>query len=192
VNSGNAVTRRCWSILPAHTNCGSGRPPDWSDPAPEQYTVCVPASRSDAKILLVATASVVLAGLLVAAVLLLATSRSSSPTKYAPFPAGVAQSIKSQLKDGGPFFYPDPFGGDRNILLAIEHGEVVALSDILPSTTSCRVKWRGSIDSFVDCHGDKLTSGELARYRTEIGTVGVNRGELLIDLRHREPPPAPA
>jgi len=62
-------------------NCESG----W-------YTVRVPASRSDAKILLVATGSVILAGLLVAAVLLLATSRSNSPTKYVPFPAGVARS----------------------------------------------------------------------------------------------------
>jgi hypothetical protein len=152
----------------------------------------VPASRSDAKILIVATGAVVLAGLLVAAVLLLATSRASSPTKYAPFPAGVAQSIKSQLKDGGPYFFPDPFGGDRNLLLAIEGGKVVALSDILPNTTDCRVRWRGSLDSFVDCHDDKLHSGELARYQSEIGQVGANKGELLIDLRHREPPPNPA
>ncbi len=166
--------------------------PDWSHTGPERYTIFVPASRSDAKILLVATGSVILAGLLVAAVLLLATSRSSSPTKYAPFPAGVAQSIKSQLKEGGPYFFPDPFGGDRNILLAIEEGHVVALSDILPNTTSCRVRWRGSINAFEDCHGDKLKSGELARYRTEIGLVGANKGELLIDLRHREPAPEPA
>ncbi len=159
---------------------------------PGWYTVPVPASRSDAKILLVATASVILAGLLVAAVLLLATSRAGSPTKYAPFPAGVASSIKSQLQDGGPYFFPDPFGGDRNILLAIEGGKVVALSDILPNTTSCRVKWRGSIDAFEDCHGDKLHSGELDRFQTEIGLVGANKGELLIDLRHKEPAPEPS
>jgi hypothetical protein len=152
----------------------------------------VPASRSDAKILIVATGAVILAGLLVAAVLLLASGRASSPTKYAPFPAGVAQSIKSQLKDGGPYFFPDPFGGNRNILLAIEGGEVVALSDILPNTTDCRVKWRGSLNSFVDCHGDKLRSGELERYQTEIGQVGSNKGELLIDLRHRQAAPNPA
>ena len=162
-----------------------GRPPGW-------YTVAVPASRSDAKILIVATGAVILAGLLVAAVLLLATSRASSPTRYAPFPAGVARSIKSQLEDGGPFFYPDPFGGDRNILLAIEGSKVVALSDILPNTTSCRVKWRGSVNAFEDCHGDKLRSGELERYRSEIALIGANKGELLIDLRHREPAPNPA
>jgi hypothetical protein len=149
----------------------------------------VPASRDDVKILVVATGAVIVAGLLVAAVLLLASGRATSPTKYEPFPAGDAASIKQQLKDGGPYFFPDPFGGDRNILLAIEGGKVVALSDVLPETTDCRVRWRGSINSFVDCHDDKLHSAELARYRAEIGQVGANKGELLIDLRHREPPP---
>jgi hypothetical protein len=152
----------------------------------------VPASRSDAKLLIVATGSVVLAGLLVAAVLLLATGRSSSPTTYQPFDAGVASSIKKELKDGGPYFVPDPFGGNRNILLALEGGQVVALSDIVPGSKECRVRWRGSINSFVDCHDDKIKSTELNRYRTEIGLSGASKGELLIDLRHREPAPQAA
>jgi hypothetical protein len=156
---------------------------------PGWYTISVPASRSDAKLLLVAAGSVILAGLLVAAVLLLATSRASSPTKYAPFPAGVASSIRSELKDGGPYFFPDPFGGDRNILLAIEDGKVVALSDILPGTKSCRIRWRGSKDTFVDCNDKNLESTDMARYRTGIGLLGANKGELLIDLRHREAAP---
>ena len=105
------------------------------DPGTGWYTVAVPASRSDAKLLLVATGAVVLAGVLVAAVLLLATSRSSSPTKYVPFDAGVASSIRKELKDGGPYFVPDPFGGNRTILLALEEGKVIALSDLLPGTT---------------------------------------------------------
>jgi hypothetical protein len=149
----------------------------------------VPASRSDAKLLIVATGAVVLAGVLVAAVLLLATSRASSPSKYEPFDLGPAATIKKGLRDGGPYFVPDPFGGDRTVLMALEHGEIVALSDILPGTKDCRVRWKGSIDSFVDCHDDKLKSTELNRYRTEIGLVGANKGELLIDLRHREPAP---
>jgi len=152
----------------------------------------VPASRSDAKLLIVATGAVVLAGVLVAAVLLLATGRASSPTKYQPFDAGVASSIKQQLKDGGPYFVPDPFGGNRNILLALESSKVVALSDIVPGSKDCRVRWRGSINSFVDCHDDKLKSSDLDRYRTEIGLTGDSKGELLIDLRHREPAPQAA
>jgi hypothetical protein len=154
--------------------------------------VPVPASRSDAKLLLVATGSVVLAGLLVAAVLLFATGRAGSPTKVVPFDAGVASSIHNELKDGGPYFVPDPFGGDRTVLLALEDGKIVALSDIRPGTTSCRIRWRGSIDSFVDCHDAKIKSTQMARYPTEIGLVGESKGELLIDLRHRQPAPAPA
>lgn len=146
-------------------------------------------ARSDTKLLLVAAGGVIAAGLLVAAVLLLATGRAASPTKYRAFPAGDARSIARDLKDGGPFFYPDPFGGNRNILLAIEGGKVVALSDVKPGTTSCRVRWRGSLDSFVDCHGDKLGSRDLARYQASVGEVGANKGELLVDLRHEEPAP---
>jgi hypothetical protein len=152
----------------------------------------VALQRSDAKLLLVAAGAVIVAGLLVAAVLLLATGRASSPTKYVAFPAGDATAIRKDLKSGGPFFYPDPFGGNRNILLAIEDGQVVALSDIKPGTKDCRVRWRGSIDSFVDCNDDKVQSSDLARYQSEVGEIGANKGELLVDLRRLEPAPAGA
>jgi hypothetical protein len=152
----------------------------------------VPIARSDTKLLLVAAGAVILAGVLVAAVLLLASSRASSPTKYVSFPAGDATAIRKDLKSGGPFFFPDPFGGNRNILLALEGGEVVALSDIKPGTKDCRVRWRGSIDSFVDCNDKKLTSRELARYETDVSTFGKSKGELFIDLRHLEPAPEAA
>jgi hypothetical protein len=152
----------------------------------------VALQRSDAKLLLVATGAVIVAGLPVAAVLLLATGRASSPTKYVAFPAGDATAIRKDLKSGGPFFYPDPFGGNRNILLAIEDGQVVALSDIKPGTKDCRVRWRGSIDSFVDCNDDKVQSSDLARYQSEVGEIGANKGELLVDLRRLEPAPAGA
>jgi hypothetical protein len=152
--------------------------------------VAVALQRSDAKLLMVAAGAVIIAGLLVAAVLLLATGRASSPTKYVAFPAGDATAIRKDLKSGGPFFYPDPFGGDRNILLALEDGQVVALSDIKPDTKDCRVRWRGSIDSFVDCHDDKVQSTDLARYQSEIGQIGDNKGELLVDLRRLQAAPA--
>jgi hypothetical protein len=149
----------------------------------------VAIARSDAKLLIVAAGAVIVAGLLVASVLLWSTSRAGSPTKYAPFDAGVASSIKRDLKSGGPYFVPDPFGGDRSILLAVEDGKIVALSDVKPGTKDCRIRWKGSIDSFVDCNNDKLKSTDLARYRAEVGITGAHKGELLIDLRHREPAP---
>ena len=101
----------------------------------------------------------------------------------------MASAIKSDLKSGGPYFVADPFGGNRSILYALEEGKIVALSDIVPGTKDCHVRWRGSINSFVDCHDDKLKSTDLARYRVEIGQAGGAKGELLIDLRHREPAP---
>jgi hypothetical protein len=153
--------------------------------------VPVPASRSDAKILLVATGAVILAGLLVAGVLLLATSQATSPTKYQPFPAGDAASIKQQLKDGGPYFFPDPFGGNKSILFALENGQIVALANVLPGTKSCTVRWRGSIDRFQDCHDHTLTSDQLDRYQVTVEQAGSGKGLLFVNLKHKEPAPTP-
>jgi hypothetical protein len=150
----------------------------------------MPPARQDVRLLVFAIGSVVLAGVVVAAVLLVATSRGSTPKGYRPFEAGVASSIKGQLRDGGPFFFPDPFGGNRSILFALENGNVVALSNILPGTKSCTVKWRGSLNRFVDCHGDRLRSVDLDRYTVSIGQSGSDKGLLLVDLRHEEPAPS--
>jgi hypothetical protein len=54
------------------------------------------------------------------------------------------------------------------------------------------VRWRGSIDSFVDCNDQKLTTRELDRYPAEVATVGASKGELFIDLRHKERAPQSA
>ena len=152
--------------------------------------MAVALQRSDAKLLLVAAGAVIVAGLLVAAVLLLATGRASSPTKYVAFPAGDIRAIRTDLKKGGPFFYADPFGGNRSILMALEDGKVVALSAVKPGTKDCHVRWRGSIDSFVDCNDQKLRSDQLDRFQSSVAEIGKYKGELLIDLRIKEPAPA--
>ncbi|MEX2100490.1 MAG: hypothetical protein WEB19_03660 [Acidimicrobiia bacterium] len=145
----------------------------------------MPASRSDARLLLTATAAVVAAGVLVAVVLLFATGRNSSPTKYKPFSAGYAKSIKQELREGGPFFFPDPFGGDKSILFALEDGNVVALSNVVPGTKDCVIRWRGSIDRFTDCHNDRHVSRELDRYEATVDAAGQGKGLLFIDLRKK-------
>jgi hypothetical protein len=152
----------------------------------------MPPDKQDVKIVVVATLAVIAAGLVVALVLLVATGREKAQKKEHPFPAGLASAVKADLKDGGPYFYPDPFGGDRNILLAVEGDKIVALSNIVPSSRTCVVKWKGSQDTFVDCHGDKLRSTELARYATSIPRRGDLKGILLIDPRDLLPPPEPA
>jgi hypothetical protein len=150
----------------------------------------VPTSPSDRKILFFATAAVVVAGLFIAGALFFASGEGGSPSKYAPFEAGVAHALKTQLQSGGPFYVADPFGGNRSILFALEDGQVVALSTVAPGTTSCTVRWKGSINRFVDCHGERYTSDQLDRFETSIPAVGPQKGLLLVDLRHKLPAPS--
>ena len=152
----------------------------------------VPPSRADTRLLFTATIAVLVAGVLVAVVLLFASGEGGSPTKPAPFAAGLASAIKSDLKDGGPYYFPDPFGKDRSLLFALEHGNIVALATQLPGATDCLVKWRASVNSFVDCHGGHHTSEELDRYYSYVDPVGENKGILFVDLRKKLPAPQPA
>jgi len=146
---------------------------------------------SDTRALVLAAVGAVAAGLLVALALWAATGRGGSPTEYQPFDAGVAAGIKADLKDGGPYYVADPFGGDRSILFALEDGELVALSITRPGTDDCTVRWRDSRGGFEDCDGNLLESNQLARYATAIGTEGVQKGALLVDLRELLPAPEP-
>ena len=89
-----AVDRESWSIRPAVTNRGSvperTTAPTGTPAAPCRTPGAMAPSRDDTRILVFATFLVVVAGVLVAVVLLLATGRASSPTKYEPFEAGAA------------------------------------------------------------------------------------------------------
>jgi len=148
------------------------------------------ASRSDARLLITATAAVIAAGLLIAAVLLIASGRGGSPKRYEPFSAGLARDLRQELRDGGPFFVADPFGGNRSLLFALEDGQLVALSSTAPGTTSCAVRWKGTVDRFVDCHGDRYVSTQLDRYESDEAETGSQKGLLLVDLRHKLPAPS--
>jgi hypothetical protein len=145
----------------------------------------MPPSRSDARLLLGASAAVFAGGVLVAIVLLFASGSGSAPKHYVPFQAGDADSLARELRTGGPFFVADPFGGNRSILFALEDGKVVALSNVLPGTKSCSVRWRGSINSFQDCHGAKHASTDLDRYQVTIDPGGAAKGQLFVDLREK-------
>ena len=147
-------------------------------------------SREDTRILVFATLAVVVAGLLVAAVLLIATGRGGSPTRYEPFEAGAAKDIERLLKDGGPYYVADPFGGQRSILFALEDGDVVALSTLVPNTTGCHVRIKNEGKTFVDCHGDILKSEELDRFVVTTKPNSNGTDILYVDLRTKQPAPA--
>jgi hypothetical protein len=152
----------------------------------------VPPERSDTRLLIGAGAAAVLAGVFVAIVLLLATSRADSPKTYRPFPAGPETQLRSNLKNEGPFYYPDAFGGKRSILFALEGDQVVALMTHTPGDEECRVRWRGSVDSFVDCSGNRLRSDQIGRYQTTIENQRGTGDVVVVDLRKELPAPAPA
>jgi hypothetical protein len=152
----------------------------------------MPPSRSDTRLLLTATLAVLVAGVVVAVVLLFATGRGGTPTRYRPFAAGLASAIKGDLREGGPYYYPDPFGGQHSILFALEDGKIVALATQLPGTTDCIVKWRAPVKRFVDCRGDRHVSTDLDRYESFIDPGGENQGILFVDLRDKIPAPGTA
>jgi hypothetical protein len=147
-------------------------------------------SRDDTRVLVVAALAVVAAGLLVAAVLLLATGRGGSPTRYQPFEAGAARDIERSLREGGPFYVPDPFGGNRSILFALEGGEVVALSNLVPGTEDCHVQIKDEGRAFVDCNGDRHRSDDLDRFATTTAPSENGTEILFVDLREKQPAPA--
>jgi hypothetical protein len=152
----------------------------------------MPPSKSDTRLLLGATLAVLVAGVLVAVVLLFATGQGGSPKTYRPFAAGLASAVKQDLRDGGPYYYPDPFGGQHSILFALEDGKIVALATQLPGTDDCIVKWKAPLERFVDCHGDRHVSQELDRYESYVDPAGENKGILFVDLRHKIPAPGTA
>lgn len=147
------------------------------------------ARRADVKPLIIAAVVALVLGVAAAGLIILAT-RGKQPTKVAPFPAGLERSIRTDVRQGGPVLYPDPFGGRRSIWFALEGNDLVALAGHTWQDNQCTVRWRGSINRFVDCHGNRLTSEQLPRYPSSVPTTGNNKGAVLVDVRSLLPPPA--
>jgi hypothetical protein len=166
-----AKSAQSWLIDLGLTNCG------------------VPPDRSDTRLLLTAAAAVLFAGVLVAVVLLFATGQGGSPNKNQPFYAGLASDIRTSLRDGGPYYVPDPFGGHRSILFALENGNIVALSTMLPGTKDYR-SVEGPDRPFVDCHGDQHRSADLDRHYDFIDPTGKEQGDVSSTRGRRCPHPA--
>jgi hypothetical protein len=151
----------------------------------------VPPSRTDSRLLLGAGVAAILAGIVVAVVLLLATSRADQPKTYRPFAAGPENQLRNDLRDGGPFYFPDPFGGNKSVLFALEGDNVVALMTHDPDDENCRIRWRGRINSFEDCHGNRLRSDQIGRFVTRVDQRGGQGRIVSVDLRTELPSPAP-
>lgn len=163
------------------------------DSAPSAtFTGVVPPARSDTRLLIGAGVAAVAAGLVVAVVLLLATSQADQPKSYRPFAAGPERELRRQLRDGGPFYVADPFGGRKSILFALEGDNVVALMTHTQGDEDCRIRWRGRVDSFEDCRGNRPRSDEIGRFVTTVEDRGAQRRIVFVDLRKELPPPVAA
>lgn len=169
------------------TSPGPPAPP--APPAPPTAR----AARSDRTLLWVTGGAVLLAGLLVAGMMLLATSRGGAPPA-GPFTLGSAESLAQNVREEGPVFYADPTGRSAGVWVDLEDGHLVALQ-VRDPTTRCTVKWKAPRDGeraghYVDCHGTELTGAQLPRYDSEVPTSGTQEGLFLVDVRRVVPAPS--
>ena len=149
----------------------------------------MPPARDDLRLLLFAAAAVIFAGVAVAAALLFSTSRGGEDRTRTPEPVrlGFESSAKDRLEDD-PDFIPDQFGGDRSFWLALENDDVVAIAVNPSDMRGCTVDWKGQLDRFV-CGGQRFRSEELERFEVRVPDAGDDKGVLIVDVRHRLPPP---
>jgi len=143
-------------------------------------------SRSDTRALVFAVGSLLIAGLVVAATILLVTRTSDGGE--GPFTIGNANEVESNLEDGGPFYIANPFGGD-GFYVALERGDVVALVLDSPGRDDCPIRWVGRDGTFKDCDGNPVVTNELERYEVAIPETGDQADQVVVDLDVVEPAP---
>ena len=149
-------------------------------------------TRSDRNLILVTGGAVVLAGLLFAAVIVFATGTSDPAGKAeGPLYIGPKRDLIRTLDEGtgSPLYFANPFGG-RGFWLDREDGTLIAFDVGRWGDVDCSVKWRGRVDSYVACDGERLTKDQLARFAVTEVTTGKRKGAVLVDLESRSAPPS--
>jgi len=146
------------------------------------------ARKGDTRLLVGATLAVVVAGLVVAAAILLLTGRSGTPKLKKPTTFGVAKQVRANIEEGGPLLYAGT-SGDTGFWIALEDGRLVAIVVQQPAL-GCHVKWQATRDSFT-CKGRKVRSTQLQRYQVTVPERGEQKGDFLVDLRRVQPAPNP-
>jgi hypothetical protein len=149
----------------------------------------VPPSRSDRRLLIVTALALVLAGVLVAVALVVATDNDAAPTSNRRMVyVGPADDLRANINLGSPLYFANPFG-ESGFWLDKENGEIVALKLTVPGTADCSVKWKGAPQSYVDCNGDLVDSRDLDRYEVIRLRSGTRKGGIVVNLREIEPAP---
>lgn len=149
-------------------------------------------SKADRKLILGTAAVLVAAGLFFASVLVFATGGNDpADGERGPLYLGQRRDLVITLDEGSPLYFANPFGG-RGFWLDRENGELVALDVGRPGDKSCSVRWKGRVDSYVDCDGNRVTIADLDRYDLIEVARGDQKGGVLVDLTARIPPPSPS
>lgn len=149
----------------------------------------MPSVSSEKRLIIITGVIAVACGLALGGLILWATGRGAKPQEYRPFNAGYEAVLQEKLTTGGPFFVPDPFGGDQGIWFALEDGAIVAVAVNQPDDPGCAVRWRGSRNEFVDCKNRPRNLGALARY--DVQTREENgEPQVFVNLQALFPPPS--
>ena len=147
-------------------------------------------SRSDRKLILLTSSVLVLAGVFFASVLIFATGTSSpNESSDGPLYIGPRRDIVRTLNEGSPLYFANPFGG-RGFWVDRKDGDLLALDVGKWTDTTCSVKWKGRVGSYVDCDGERLAQDDLARHPVRVIMAGARKGSVLVDLDVVEPPPS--
>jgi hypothetical protein len=134
---------------------------------------------ADVKLMLAATAAVLIAGFVIAAGILVATN-TGDRVSCGRLPIGDADSIREDLEQGGPFFQTG--GADCSFWLALDEGDIVAYRTEQAGGCTLNI----SRESFV-CGSEPVDVATLARFpvaietRDEVDTV-------IVDLTDRPTP----
>ncbi len=145
-------------------------------------TTASPASASATRVLVLTAIAAIAAGLVIAGLLLFATGRSGGAPK-GPFALGSVAGLRDEVKQS-PVYIADPTGG-AGLWLALRDNEIVALSAVAPgNSSSCTVRWRGSVNAYEDCKGARYQAKDLATF-----PLRRKAGILFVDTRRAIVPP---
>jgi hypothetical protein len=149
----------------------------------------MPAATSDRRLLVLTGGAVVIAALLFAGVLLLATRHNAGTPSNQPLFLGLEHAKIEEIRNASPQYIANPFGGD-GFWLDVENGKLVALVLDRPGEKHCQVKWKAQQDAYLDCHANAVTSRELARYKVTVGSRnGSPAQSVFVNLRKVLPAP---
>ncbi len=146
-------------------------------------------TRADRKLIIITSLALVLAAAFFAGVLVFATG-TNTPTSSdgGPLYIGPKRDIVTALDEGSPLYFANPFGG-RGFWIDRDDGALIALDVGKWGDTSCSVKWKGRIDTYIDCNSNRLTHDEIARHPVTVVASGPRKGSVLVDLAVVDPPP---